>query len=380
MARDIMTHRERIWAAIRGEPMDRIPWVPRWELWYEAAKSDGRLPETYRDRSFFDVTRDLRMGIKGNRGPLHRSEIRDVTVRVRTKGDETLTEYDTPVGTVSTRFRITPDLERQGVRGLELGHMIERREDYGPVLFMVEHTHIVPAHEEFLAYEEAVGEDGVAMAESGDSPLHRIMREFTGYQNFYYELYDHPHEVEELRQALTEQGERILQIAVASPARIIRHDGNYDTQLTPPPVYEKYFLPWFQHFTDTLHAAGKVVCTHTDGHNDGLMDLILASGFDIAEAFTPPPMTNIGVAQARALWGDRITIWGGIASTMMSLSVPEEKFEAHIRQVLKEAAPGDHFILGTGDNVPTDSSLERVRRVTELVEDLGSYPLEEERL
>jgi uroporphyrinogen-III decarboxylase len=106
----------------------------------------------------------------------------------------------------------------------------------------------------------------------------------------------------------------------------------------------------------------------------------LASGFDIAEAFTPPPMTNIGLPEARALWGDRITIWGGIASTMMSLSVPAEEFEAHVHQVLKQAAPGDHFILGTGDNVPTDSSLERVQRVTELVEELGDYPLKEERL
>jgi uroporphyrinogen-III decarboxylase len=206
------------------------------------------------------------------------------------------------------------------------------------------------------------------------------MREFTGYQNFYYQLYDHPQQIEELLGALTEQGEEILQIAAQSPSQIIRHDGNYDAQLTPPPIYEEYFLPWFQHFTSALHAVGKVVCTHTDGHNDGLMELILESGFDIAEAFTSPPMTNIGVAEARAVWGDRITIWGGIASTMMSVSVPEEEFEAHVRQVLSEAAPGDHFILGTGDNVPTDSSLERIQRVTELVEELGSYPLVSERL
>jgi len=65
---------------------------------------------------------------------------------------------------------------------------------------------------------------------------------------------------------------------------------------------------------------------------------------------------------------------------MMSLSVPEEAFEAHVRQVLREAALDDHSILGTGDNVPTDSSLERIQRVTALVEELGSYPLERERL
>lgn len=65
-----MTHRERIWAAIRREPMDRIPWASRWELWYQAARLDGRLPEKYRGASFFHPTRALGMGIKGNRGPL----------------------------------------------------------------------------------------------------------------------------------------------------------------------------------------------------------------------------------------------------------------------------------------------------------------------
>jgi uroporphyrinogen-III decarboxylase len=202
------------------------------------------------------------------------------------------------------------------------------------------------------------------------------MREFTGYQNFYYQLYDHPQQIEDLLGALTEHGEQILQIAIQTPAQIITHDGNYDAQLTPPPIYEQFFLPWFQHFTCALHGAGKVVSTHTDGHNDGLMELILESGFDIAEAFTSPPMTNIGVTEARAAWGDRITIWGGIASTMMSVSVPEGEFEAHVRHVLSEASPGDHFILGTGDNVPTDSSLERIQRVTEIMEEMGSYPLE----
>ena len=91
-------------------------------------------------------------------------------------------------------------------------------------------------------------------------------------------------------------------------------------------------------------------------------------------------MTNSGVSEARSVWGDRVTIWGGIASTMLSVSVPEKDFEAHVRQVLGEAAPGDHFILGTGDNVPTDSSLRRIQRVTELANELGRYPLQREGL
>ena len=370
-----MTQRERILAAMRGQPVDRIPWAPRWDLWYKAAKIDGRLPAKYQDWDFFDVMRDLGMGIKGNAGPLYHSKMSGIEVRTRTQGDERFTEYITPVGTVSTRFQTSPVLEEQGVRGLELGHMIESAGDYGPVLYMIEHTELTPAHEAFAAYRDSIGEDGLAMANALDSPIHRIMREFTGYENFYYQLNDHPTQIEELLALLNHQGEQVLRFATESPAEVIRHDGNYDAQLTPPPIYREYFLPWFQHFTDTLHRVGKLVCTHTDGHNDGLMELILDSRFDVAEAFTPPPMTNIGVADARAAWGSRIAIWGGLASTMLSISISDEEFEAHVHQVLAEAAPGDGFILGTGDNVPTDSSLERIQRITEMVQELGKYPV-----
>ena len=370
-----MTHKERILATLRGEPMDYIPWVPRWELWYEAALRDGRLPEKYRGWSFFDVTRDLGMGIKGNQGQIYKSELKRVEVRVRKRGGETLTEYITPVGAVSTRHLLTPELEAQGVQGREIEHLIKTKEDYGPVLFMLENTKIRPTYQEFLRYEEEIGEDGIAMAVTGSCPAHCIMREYTGYQNFYYELHDHPREIEELLQALTAQGEEIQRLAAESPALIVRHDGNYDAQLTPPPIYQKYFLPFHRSFAEKLHAKGKFFCTHTDGHNDGLMGLILESGFDIAEAFTPPPMTNIGIAEAREVWGDKITIWGGIASTMLSERVPDEAFEEHMRTIFREAAPGDHFILGTGDNVPTDATLERVERITEMVEIWGKYPL-----
>ena len=65
-----MNYRERIYAAIRGLPVDHLPWAPRWELFYNAALLDGRMPDRYKDWSFFDVTRDLGMGIKGNRGTL----------------------------------------------------------------------------------------------------------------------------------------------------------------------------------------------------------------------------------------------------------------------------------------------------------------------
>ena len=40
----MMTDRERILAVLDGKPPDRIPWVPRLQLWYNARVAEGKLP------------------------------------------------------------------------------------------------------------------------------------------------------------------------------------------------------------------------------------------------------------------------------------------------------------------------------------------------
>ncbi len=371
----MMTTRERILATLRGQPLDRLPWAPRWELWYNAARHDGRLPAAWRGLGLFDCARRLGWGIKGKDAYVYREALEGVEVRTSARGDATLTEMVTPVGTISEERRQTAELAALEVQGRIVKPFVTGPEDYGPAIYVVEHTRVVPAYEDFLSYDAAIGDDGIALAQAGFSPAHRLMRQFTDYEGFYYQLADHPDLVHELLAALIELDEEIQEVSAASPAQIVEYDGNYDDQLTPVPIYRRYFLPRFQQFADRLHAAGKYFATHTDGHHEQLLNLIRESGFDIAEAFTSPPMTRVGVASARAAWGPQITIWGGLASNMLSAFTPDEEFEAHLRQVLREAAPGDHFILGTGDNVPTDAELPRLLRLTELIEELGTYPL-----
>jgi len=233
-------------------------------------------------------------------------------------------------------------------------------------LYLVEHTRLLPRHEAVAAEIGAIGEDGVLLAFVGHAPAHLVMREFTGYEGFYYQLQDNPDRLAELVAALEEQQRAVEKIAVDSPARVIEFDGNYDGVLTPPTIYRRFFLPAHERLVRACHGAGKIVATHDDGRADGLMGLIMASGFDVAEAFTPPPMTGIGVAAARQAWGDRIAIWGGLAATVFTPQYSEAEFDAHVLQALDESG-GRGLVLGTGDNVPTDGSLERIRRVGGLV-------------
>lgn len=43
-----MNERERVLAVLRRQRPDRIPWVARLELWYNARLATGTMPERFR--------------------------------------------------------------------------------------------------------------------------------------------------------------------------------------------------------------------------------------------------------------------------------------------------------------------------------------------
>jgi len=99
------------------------------------------------------------------------------------------------------------------------------------------------------------------------------------------------------------------------------------------------------------------------------------AGWDMVECFVTAPMVPLTLAEARAAWGNRVIIWGGLPSLLLAPSVPEDEFRAYMRELLRVIAPGDAFILGIADNAMPDSLIDRVAWVSELLAKQGGYPL-----
>ena len=120
-----MSHKQQMLDVLEGRPLDRIPWVPRLDLWYRANQRAGTLPEPYGNASLIEMVDDLGFGYHGVvpdyqdlRSPdderarplgvynLHcipfRTVFEDVDRRVTRQGDRTIVEYRTPRGTVTT--------------------------------------------------------------------------------------------------------------------------------------------------------------------------------------------------------------------------------------------------------------------------------------
>jgi hypothetical protein len=141
------------------------------------------------------------------------------------------------------------------------------------------------------------------------------------------------------------------------------------------PVFKKYFIPWLQEANSFLHSKGKLTRVHIDGEIKRLIPLIPDTNVDVAEAWTPAPMTSVTTAELRKAWGNKITIFGGIPAILFESQYSDEEFDNYITNLFREIAPGDNFIIGFGDNLGSAGKIERVGRVAELVKKYGKFPV-----
>jgi len=399
-----MTHRERMLRAARGEWADRLPFAPRLDLWHNACVLRGTMPPGYgadvtparladdlgvahhRVVPEFlkvrtpDDTIDRGLGIFRLRGFAYRAELTNVDRKVRTHDDgATIVEYHTPVGSVSCKISFTEEMLRSGASITWLDeHVIKGPEDYRVVGHIFRNIRVSPDYDNYRAFQREVGDRGIAVAHGfgSASPVQHLMRDLVDSTQFYYELVDHAREVRQLVEDMAPFYEALVRVLAESPAEAVLMGANYDDTITYPPLFEEHILPWLQRWADVLHGGGKIFMSHCDGENEGLLELLARSGIDVAESVCAPPMVQCTLTAMRRAFGGKITIFGGVPSVaLLEESMTDEEFEAHMRGLFREIAPGDRFILGVSDNVPPDAKWERLVRLAEMVEQWGTLPL-----
>jgi methylmalonyl-CoA mutase cobalamin-binding domain/chain len=399
-----MTHKERILMAARGEMVDVLPYVPRFDLWYNANRYRGTLPARYSDKSPGQIARaegwalhrvvpEL-LSVQRQEDNLYRAiglyGLREcgysikfpsnVEIRSTRTADSLQVEYHTPKGVITTKEVITEEMrgagatitwvEQRAIKGLE---------DYERLAYLFEQVELVPEYERYLSWQEEIGQDGVAvlMGSFAASPMLHIQRDLLDATRFFYEYHDHQSQMRRLAQSLEGLYEQLLKVVCDSPADVVLWGANYDEMITYPPYFQKEILPWLQKASHALEAKGKLLLCHCDGENQGLLDLIGVSGIHVAEAVCPAPMTKVPIEQYYGIWGKKLTIWGGIPqSLLLAQTASEEEFEAYLDHFFKAVAPGTRLIVGIADTTPPDADFDRLRRIGERVLREGRLPLE----
>jgi corrinoid protein of di/trimethylamine methyltransferase len=402
-----MTHKERMLAMARGEMPDRLPYAPRIDLWYQANQKRGTLPPEYQGLTADEIARKegwalhkvileytaygddpildrplgiFRIPVQGFLTHLPA----EVERKVERKGDLIEVQYYTPKGTARGAFVYTEEMRRMGISNPWIReHVLKGPGDYAAVGYIFENLKIQPMPEGYQRWADSIGEDGmpVVYALTGGSPMHHIMKVLLDATDFYYHHRDYPKEMEALAEKVGVYFRRVLETVARGPGEVVLVGANFDDMITYPPFFEAHILPWLQEAADLLHREGKLLLCHCDGENRGLLDLLLQSGMDIAEAVCPHPMTKVTLAEYYRRWSHRVTIYGGIPSNLLlSETATDEDFRDYIEEMLRVIVPGRRFIVGVADTTPPDARFERLRLAHELIRERGELPLREVRL
>jgi hypothetical protein len=370
-----MNDRERMLAVLRGEPPDRLPWIPRLDLWYNAAVLGVTLPARFAGLSLREVQRAMGAGWPALDGLIYRIEYDGVEIVETREGRLTTTTYHTPVGTVREVREHSAELAAAGLPSVLKEHVLQGPRDYPVWEWIVQHRRYVPTYEAFEVYDAGVGVDGLPVARVEGTPMYDFLEVLVGFQNAYYHLADYPYEVAHLMTVMTEvHRERLWPVIAASPAQVVMNGSHLSSQMTPPRLFRKAILPYYEEANATLHAHGKWTVMHADDDVSHIMALIEQAGWDMLDCFVTAPMVPLTLAEARAAFGNRVILSGGLPSVLLLPDVPEATFRAYVEGIFQTIAPGDAFVLAVSDNVMPNSVIERIAWVSEQVERRG-YPI-----
>lgn len=352
---------ERINAVLHGERPDRVPYVP-----YDNLVPRGDFERELRNRG---------MGLCLRREAIW-SEMPEVGVEHKTEGDLSYTIYHTPAGTVRTGVRTHVGRISDG-ESVECEWMIKEVADYGPAIFMLDNTVFHEDYASFLTQMRDVGTDGIVRL-AGPVAAYDSTGSCFSLEDWAAAQHDHPREFAELLAAAERRLERMVGLVLEAPGELT-YMGSL-SGIYGPRQYEEYVIPFYEKYVPQLREAGKLPVVHA--HNSNLtsfVDLVKRTGAPVIEAFTPPPVGDLSLAEARAAWGSEVVIWVNFPETLFLLG--KDKTYDYAVDLLKQDKESGRLVIGMtemGSYGITDDESERLfkegmRAIMDAIDEHGVY-------
>lgn len=391
-----MSYRDVMLSAVKGEAADFLPFAPRLDIWYRSNKLRGTLPKEYENASLIDVIDDLGVGFNTmipdfldcdyesdwvHRGlglltsatsNTHRIILHNVDYTAEELPEGLKVTYKTPYGEVYNITRLDDDMMSQGITSAAVvKKTITSIEDYKAVNHIFENTEVVPDYERFDRFSQRIGNRGLktclgCLRESG---IRFMNMELMKYEQTVYDQLDYPDEFAELQSTLDDFLDRLYSVAIDSPAELINVGAHFDATLTPPPFFEKYTLPRLKKYSDMIHKNGKLMASHTDSENNGLLGYYIEAGMDVADSVCTKPLTSLEYKDIRETTGNELTLYGVVPSiATLENSLSDYEFDSFLDKLLCEIQDDGarNIVLAVADTTPPDAKMSRIKRIAKL--------------
>jgi hypothetical protein len=280
-AREGMTSRARLLAALAGEALDRLSWSPLIDDDYLAS---------LRNQGYQQVdVRDAVRLVDGDVLELHVPAYRltnGPTVRhaIESDGETRHEVFETPRGDLTTEMVRS----RMGHTDYICRPLISKLEDVKTYRTLLEATRVEPDDAAFRARDARIGAAGLPTASGPMTPLQEFLQILCGVETTVYLLHDHPEEMRVCFEMMHARNKRIYQTLSSGPAKVIVAYENTSSTEISPAYYRRYCAANIDDHAEISHAGGNWFITHMCGRLRAFWDDFRTGRQDEIDSVCPP--------------------------------------------------------------------------------------------
>lgn len=213
-----MNKRERYLKALRNEKTDAIVWAPNLDYWLQVNRSQGTLPEKYRDMSRNDIVRAID-GYIWDRVQGYKTIVdKSVKETVLEKDSEIVRMIETPIGSIR---QVHTKTESEHSSKFCKEHFVKDIETLKILKYVVEATHYEADYGPINTALAEVGDDGIVLHQVLCVPFIQFSKRDAGYLNAFYMWMDYRKEVDSYLDVVFENFLQTFRVLADGPADVV---------------------------------------------------------------------------------------------------------------------------------------------------------------
>jgi len=364
----------RILRILRRQPVDQGVWQPSLTYWYATNKvstlSRATCPESTRqfvpDELMGLDPIDLYEHIRGsirypheclNLPSFYQQRTPDAKIDIKYETNEMKEQVSvikTPVGTVSDNHK----------NGFPLDYYVKKPEDLDVIEYIIDHTEYCFNPYVYDAAAEAIENLGVVQTYNFRSPYQRCVIEFLGLAMTTKFLRKHAQRMDQFIERLEAWDKKAYDVILSSPLQVVSFGENIHAKVAPPPIFERYHLPYYKQHAKWVHEKGKLCHAHFDGDLKDLLQFFPELPFDGIEAVTFEPQGDVTIEEVQDVIGKK-AILDGIPSIFFLPQYSIQHLLEFARKVMDAFFP--RIILGISDELCPTMDGSRLRVIGDFV-------------
>ena len=366
-----MTSRERLMAAARRQPYDRIPVSPRighaahYHCGTETMQNTLRLKKQFYDQDPF-------LTIPGQDLPLvfpfqtyDYAPGVEVDMEIRDEGDRRFIDktIHTPDGDMhETILAPNPGHPEYGFAPNPVNQefMVKSPDDLPKLRHLMPKPNTLWA-EEYHAWEAVAGEEGVARVYIY-SPIDKQAGEVMNIEDIMINSILEPQFLTELVNMFWENILDQMKALLEAGVRFFFLSWFWHSLSSgwSPDKYREWFLPMVKQQVDLIHSYEGIANYYDDGACMDILPMIAESGVDIFETCCPPPIGDFDLAEGRKIVGDDITLMGYVDLIYALQRGTVEDVRKAVYDACTIGGENCNFILGTSDSIREGTPVENM--------------------